>query len=88
MKWVDLVPADVAKRQRTYDRRVQAIKMDDLGYSNSEIGKSVGVTYTRALQLIASGRRLNVPFCLSPVELWMLCGGEVAELARKLKRIE
>lgn len=55
--WMELVPETVAIQQIAYERRIMVCKLRELGMSLSEIGVRLGVSTSRAQQMLAKENR-------------------------------
>lgn len=73
--WNDLVPPEVADRQRQWERLHRCARARDVGLKYREIADLYGFSLTRAQQLVVQGTRREV----SPVERY-LNGGDIVHL--------
>lgn len=89
--WEDILPADVAKRQRQWDRRAAIKRMRAAGFKYWQIAERFGISEPRVEQICKDMVRRNFGFVQRntgiPVKKFLESGGDVAGLARKLMRL-
>jgi DNA-binding transcriptional MerR regulator len=72
MNWFDLVPEDVAYKQKSWERRERVLRARAHGMTLVQVGKLLDVTRERVRQLISQQQNLRIKYNgLSPVERYL-----------------
>lgn len=83
--WGDSLPADVVKKQASWQRRRDVLRMRRCGLKLKQCADRLGVSTGRVRQLIARAEREERRDVTSPLQAWLLDTCDALVLFNQLK---